>query len=60
MWAELIDWSRRSMLIKGNELASEVDFAIPMCLETVEETVALIAKNRAAWLATQPNESQTN
>jgi uncharacterized protein (TIGR00730 family) len=54
MWAELVEWSRRSMLRKGNELASEIDFTIPHCVNTIDECVALIRENRAAWLATQP------
>ena len=54
MWAELVDWSRRSMLRKGIELASEIDFTIPHCVNTIDETVALIRENRAAWLAAQP------
>jgi uncharacterized protein (TIGR00730 family) len=53
MWAELVEWGRRSMLIKGNQLASEVDFTIPVCVNTIEETIALIRENRVAWLATQ-------
>jgi uncharacterized protein (TIGR00730 family) len=54
MWAELVEWGRRSMLRKGNELASEIDFTIPHCVKTIQETVALIRENRAAWLAAQP------
>lgn len=54
MWADLVEWGRRSMLIEGSELASEVDFTIPHCVNTIEETVALIRENRAAWLAAQP------
>jgi hypothetical protein len=42
-----------SMLIKGNELASEIDFTIPHCVNTIEETVAVIRENRAAWLASR-------
>src|SRR5437773_9253188 len=53
MWAELIEWGRRSMLIKSNELASEADFTIPHCVNTIEETIAVIRENRAAWLATE-------
>ena len=53
MWAELVEWGRRSMLIKGNKLASEIDFSIPHCVKTIEETIAVIRENRAAWLATQ-------
>jgi hypothetical protein len=41
------------MLIEGSELASAVDFTIPQRVDTIEETVALIAENRTAWLASQ-------
>jgi len=53
MWAELVEWGRRSMLSKGNELASEIDFAIPRCVNTIDETIALIRENRTAWLVAQ-------
>jgi uncharacterized protein (TIGR00730 family) len=53
MWAELVEWGRRSMLSKGNELASEIDFTIPRCMNTIDETIALIREKRAAWLAAQ-------
>jgi len=53
MWADLVEWGRRSMLRKGNELASEIDFTIPHCVNTIDECVALIRENRAAWLAAQ-------
>jgi uncharacterized protein (TIGR00730 family) len=53
MWAELVDWGRRTMLKPGTELASDVDFTIPHCVNTIEEGVALIRDSRAAWLATQ-------
>jgi hypothetical protein len=41
------------MLRKSNELATEIDFTIPHCVNTIEECVALIRQNREAWLATQ-------
>ena len=53
MWAELIEWGRRSMLRKGNELASDIDFTIPHCVNTIDECVALVRENRTAWLASQ-------
>ena len=53
MWAELVEWARRTMLKEGSELASDVDFRIPHCVNTIEETIALIRENRAAWLAAQ-------
>jgi len=53
MWAELVEWSRRFMLREGSELASAVDFTIPHCVSSIEETVALIGTSRAAWLQAQ-------
>jgi len=53
MWAELVEWGRRSMLRKGNELASDIDFTIPHCVDTIAECVALVRENRTAWLASQ-------
>jgi uncharacterized protein (TIGR00730 family) len=53
MWTDLVEWGRRTMLIEGSELASEVDFKIPHCVNTIDETIELIRENRAAWLATQ-------
>jgi len=53
MWPELVEWGRRSMLQKGNELASEIDFAIPHCVNTIDECISLVRENRNAWLATQ-------
>lgn len=53
MWAELVDWGRRSMLEEGRELASPVDFGIPHCVNDVAETVALIRRHREEWLRAQ-------
>jgi uncharacterized protein (TIGR00730 family) len=53
MWSGLIDWARTTMLLEGNELASRLDLDIPQCVNTIEETIALIRQNRAAWLAAQ-------
>ena len=53
MWLELVDWGRHNMLKRGSKLASEVDFTIPRCVDTIEETVNLIREHRAAWLAAQ-------
>jgi uncharacterized protein (TIGR00730 family) len=53
MWAGLVEWARESMLIEGSELASDVDFSIPRCVNTIEETLALIVDNRRAWLTAQ-------
>ena len=53
MWADLVVWARKAMLAEGSELASAVDFQIPVCVNTIEETIAVIRENRTAWLASQ-------
>lgn len=53
MWAELVEWGRRWMLHDGMELASEADFTIPHCVNSIDECVALLRQKRADWLATQ-------
>ena len=53
MWADLVVWARQAMLTEGGELASAVDFQIPVCVNTIEETIAVIRGNRTAWLASQ-------
>jgi hypothetical protein len=58
MWAELVDWGRRSMLREGQELASAVDFTIPHCLDGIEETIALIRDHREQWLRAQAGAKQ--
>lgn len=56
MWADLVEWARNAMLTEGSELASEVDFKIPHCVNTIDETLALIRDHRTAWLASQQEE----
>lgn len=45
--------AHKSIRVEGSELAREVDLKIPHCVNTIEETLALIGENRAAWLAAQ-------
>ena len=40
MWADLVEWARKTMLVEGSELASDVDFKIPHCVNTIEEAIA--------------------
>jgi predicted Rossmann-fold nucleotide-binding protein len=53
MWVELVDWARKSMLRPDLPLASPADMEIPHCVETIEETVAIIRRDREEWLAQQ-------
>lgn len=54
MWEGLVGWGREWMLRDGIELASEGDFDIPDCVGTIDEAIAQIRGNRAAWLNAQP------
>ena len=42
MWEGLVNWARAAMLRPGLALANAEDMAIPQCVGTVEETVAII------------------
>jgi len=55
MWPELVEWGRRFMLQEGSELASDADFSIPQCVNTIEEALDVIRESRTAWLAGQAN-----
>jgi uncharacterized protein (TIGR00730 family) len=53
MWADLVRWARDSLTRPGAELVNAEDLDIPRCVNTVEETVAIIRESRAEWLALQ-------
>ena len=49
MWAELVDWSRRSMLRPGFELANTEDMDIPSFFKGVDEAIAILRGRHAQW-----------
>jgi len=53
MWADLLAWARAAMLRADAPLADAADFAIPHCVRTLDETVALIRACRAARAAAE-------
>lgn len=53
MWAELVEWGKRHILIEGGELASEADFAIPRCTGTTEDTRVPVRETHEAWRRSQ-------
>ncbi|HZO33050.1 MAG TPA: LOG family protein [Chloroflexota bacterium] len=53
MWADLLRWARDSLTCPGTELVNAEDLDIPQCVNSVEETVAIIRERRAEWLAWQ-------
>ena len=53
MWAELVEWARKSMLRPDAPLASPEDFAIPICCRTGPEILDIIRKHHSRWKANQ-------
>ena len=55
MWAEFVAWARASMLDPRLNMVSEEDLAIPRCVATGDEAIALIREYHAQWrLAAAP------
>jgi uncharacterized protein (TIGR00730 family) len=49
MWPGLVEWARQSMLATDPPLAGIDDFAVPRCVPTADEAIALLRENHAAW-----------
>jgi uncharacterized protein (TIGR00730 family) len=50
MWAELVDWAKRNLLKPELNLANPEDMAIPRCVKTADEAIALLRDHHAKWL----------
>ena len=50
MYAELVDWCRRSMLREDCPLASPRDMDIPVCVEDGPSIVRIVREHHAAWI----------
>jgi uncharacterized protein (TIGR00730 family) len=50
MWADLVDWARKHLLLSQLPLANAEDMAIPHCVTTADEAIALIREHRAKWM----------
>jgi len=51
MWPGLVEWARTSMLSTDPPLAGAADMAIPRCVASGDEAIALIREHHARWLA---------
>jgi uncharacterized protein (TIGR00730 family) len=51
MWAELVDWANANLLKPQLALANPEDMAIPTCVNTADEAIALIRAHAAKWSA---------
>ena len=57
LWAELVEWARRSMLRPDGPLASPEDFAIPICCRTGPEVLGVLRDHHSRWKASQESTS---
>src|SRR5262245_18904284 len=53
MWAELLEWARKSMLLPDCPLASPEDFAIPICCKDGPEILEFVRQHYDRWKANQ-------
>jgi uncharacterized protein (TIGR00730 family) len=49
MWADLVEWAREHLLTSQPPLANPEDMAIPRCVNTADEAIALIREHHARW-----------
>jgi len=49
MWADLVEWARAHLLTTQPPLANAEDVAIPRCVGTADEAIALLREHHAAW-----------
>src|SRR5499427_9457120 len=51
MWPALIDWARNFMLSTELPLAGAEDIAIPICVESGDQAIAILREHYARWAA---------
>lgn len=49
MWSGLVDWAKASLLSTQPPLANPADLAIPRCVNSADEAIALVREHYAAW-----------
>ena len=49
MWADLVDWAGSHLLASQPPLANSEDIAIPQCVNTADEAIALLREHHARW-----------
>jgi uncharacterized protein (TIGR00730 family) len=54
MWAELVQWARVHMQDPRLALVDVEDLAIPRCVATGDEAIAVIREYHARWMQAQP------
>jgi uncharacterized protein (TIGR00730 family) len=51
MWADLVEWARTHLLTSQPPLANPEDMALPRCVKTADEAIAMIREHHARWKA---------
>jgi uncharacterized protein (TIGR00730 family) len=54
MWGELVQWARAHMLDPRLHLVEEPDLAIPRCVATGDEAIAIIREHHERWTRARP------
>jgi len=50
MWADFVSWGRQYLLRPEFPLANPEDLAIPHCVDTADQAIALIKPRHQEWL----------
>ena len=53
----MVDWAARYMLRPGSELANPEDMAIPRCVKTADEAIAILKTQHACWWESRADSS---
>ena len=49
MWTGLVEWARTAFLEGNQPLANPEDLAIPQCVDTADEAIAIVNEYRSRW-----------
>jgi hypothetical protein len=49
MWSALVDWAKTYLASSQPPLANVEDMAIPWCVSTGDEAIAIIREHHAKW-----------
>ena len=51
MWTGLVDWAKAALLKPELPLANPEDLALPVCVGSADEAIALLREHHAKWRA---------
>lgn len=50
MWAELVEWAKSQLTTTNPPLADLKDMAIPRCVKTADEAIAIVREHHTRWV----------